>query len=170
MSHEIVPSTAPTRTLEIEVDGVTHQALIEDRELLVDVLRDRIGVKAPKIGCYGGDCGACTVELDGKIVKSCIVLAAAAQGSVVTTLAGISEQDGNLDVIQRTFWEKDAFQCGFCISGFVFSTRDLLARDPDPSDEEIRESMVGNYCRCTGYQTYVEAVRTAAERLRVDSK
>jgi aerobic-type carbon monoxide dehydrogenase small subunit (CoxS/CutS family) len=170
MRHEIAPSTAPTRTIEIEVDGVTHQTLIEDRELLVDVLRDRIGAKAPKIGCYGGDCGACTIELDGKIVKSCLVLAAAAHESVVTTLSGIGDPDGDLDVIQRTFWEKDAFQCGFCVSGFVFTTRDLLARNPDPTDEEIRDSMVGNYCRCTGYQAYVEAVRTAAERIRADPK
>jgi aerobic-type carbon monoxide dehydrogenase small subunit (CoxS/CutS family) len=159
------PSEAPTRTIELTVDGVARTVLIEDRDLLLDVLRNRIGAKGPKAGCYGGDCGACTVELDGKIVKSCLQLAAAVDGGTVTTISGLVGPGEDLEPIQRAFWENDAFQCGFCLSGFVFAARDLLGRNPDPSEAEIREAMVGNYCRCTGYVNYVAAVKDAASRI-----
>jgi len=163
-----VPSEAPTRTVEITVDGIRRDLLVEDRELLLDTLRERVGAKAPKAGCYAGDCGACTVELDGKIVKSCLQLTAAVDGAEVTTLAGLVDPGEELDPIQQAFWDNDAFQCGFCLSGFVFAARDLLARNPDPSEEEIREAMVGNYCRCTGYVNYVAGVREAAGRISPD--
>jgi aerobic-type carbon monoxide dehydrogenase small subunit (CoxS/CutS family) len=165
-ASELVAPEAPTRTITLEVDGVRRSLLVEDRELLVDVLRDRAGAKAPKVGCYSGDCGACTVEVDGKVTKSCLVLAGAVDGATVTTLASLAPSEEELDPIQAAFWEADAFQCGFCVSGFVFSARELLDRNPDPTDEEIRDAMVGNYCRCTGYGRYVEAVKDAAERRR----
>ena len=160
------PPQAPTRTIELTVDGVLRTILIEDRELLVDVLRERVGAKAPKVGCYAGDCGACTVEVNGRVTKACLVLAATVDGAEVTTLSGIAPSTEELDPIQRAFWEADAFQCGFCLSGFVFSARALLDGNPDPSEKEIREAMIGNYCRCTGYSRYVEAVRDAARRRR----
>lgn len=162
----VVPSQAPTRTIELVVDGTARTLLVEDRELLVDVLRDRAGAKGARVGCYAGDCGACTVELDGRIVKSCLVLAASVDGASVTTLGGVAETPDELDPVQQAFWEHDAFQCGFCLPGFVFAARDLLGRVPDPSEEEIREAMVGNSCRCTGYVNYVAAVKDAARRRR----
>jgi carbon-monoxide dehydrogenase small subunit len=160
--RQAVPSEAPTRTIELTVDGISSTVLVEDRELLLDALRDRVGAKGPKAGCYAGDCGACTVEVDGRIIKSCLQLAAACDGAEVTTLSGLVEPGEDLEPIQQAFWDNDAFQCGFCLSGFVFAARDLLSRNPDPSDEEIREAMVGNYCRCTGYVNFVAAVRDAA--------
>jgi aerobic-type carbon monoxide dehydrogenase small subunit (CoxS/CutS family) len=166
MAPDVVPSQAPTRTIELVVDGVARTLLVEDRELLVDVLRERAGAKGARVGCYAGDCGACTVELDGRIVKSCLVLAASVDGASVTTLGGVAETPDELDAVQQAFWEHDAFQCGFCLPGFVFAARDLLDRVPDPSEEEIREAMVGNYCRCTGYVNYVAAVKDAAQRRR----
>lgn len=163
---QTAPPQAPTRTIELTVDGVPRAVLIEDRELLVDVLRERVGAKAPKIGCYAGDCGACTVEVDGRVTKACLVLAAMCEGAKITTLSGIAPSADELDPIQRAFWEADAFQCGFCLSGFVFSARALLDTNPNPSETEIREAMIGNYCRCTGYSRYVEAVQDAARRRR----
>jgi aerobic-type carbon monoxide dehydrogenase small subunit (CoxS/CutS family) len=167
--HELAPPEAPTRTIRLEVDGAQRTVLVEDRELLVDVLRDRVGAKAPKVGCYSGDCGACTVEVNGKVTKSCLVLAATVDGGTVTTLSGVADSTDELDPIQRAFWEADAFQCGFCLSGFVFSARELLGRVDDPSEEEIRTALIGNYCRCTGYSRFVEAIQTAAARRRGDA-
>jgi carbon-monoxide dehydrogenase small subunit len=165
----VVPSQAPTRTIELVVDGEARTLLIEDRELLVDVLRERAAAKGARVGCYAGDCGACTVEVDGRIVKSCLVLAASVDGASVTTLGGVGATPDELDPVQQAFWEHDAFQCGFCLPGFVFAARDLLDRVPDPSEDEIREAMVGNYCRCTGYVNYVAAIKDAARRRREGS-
>jgi carbon-monoxide dehydrogenase small subunit len=150
--------------LTIELDGRERSAEVDPRQRLVEALRECFGALAPKIGCGTGDCGACTIEQDGLLVKSCLKLAVAAQGSRITTLEGVAPP-GELTDLQRTFWERHAFQCGFCISGMVLCARELLEHDPDPSDEAIRGALDANLCRCTGYQNIVAAVRdTAAAR------
>ena len=160
-----MPDGTSDRTITLELNGESRRLPIEDRALLVDVVRDTAGLTGSKVGCYGGDCGACTMELDGEIVKGCLVLAASADGAAIRTLEGVSE-NGRLDPVQQAFWDLDAFQCGFCVAGFVFAARDLLARTPDPSEDEIREAFIGNYCRCTGYVNFVSATQEAARRLR----
>jgi len=151
--------------LTIDLDGRERSAEVDTRLRLVEALRECFGALAPKIGCGTGDCGACTIEQDGLLVKSCLKLAVAAQGSRITTLEGLAPR-GELTELQCAFWEHHAFQCGFCVSGMVLSARELLARDPDPSDEAIREALDANLCRCTGYQNIVAAVRSAASARR----
>jgi aerobic-type carbon monoxide dehydrogenase small subunit (CoxS/CutS family) len=156
----------PARELSLTVNGRPCQVRCQDRHLLVEVLRDQLRLKGTHVGCLNGDCGACTVELDGKTVKSCLVLAPAADGSEVTTLEGVAPDAGGLDPLQQAFWDNDGFQCGFCVPGQIFAARQLLACTLEPSDAEIREAVAGNICRCTGYQTIVESVRAAAAALR----
>ena len=151
--------------LTIELDGRERSAEVDPRMRLVEALRECFGALAPKVGCGTGDCGACTIEQDGLLVKSCLKLAAAAQGSSMTTLEGLAPP-GELTELQRAFWEHHAFQCGFCVSGMVLCARELLERDPDPSDEAIRGALDANLCRCTGYQNIVAAVRYAAAARR----
>jgi carbon-monoxide dehydrogenase small subunit len=129
--------------------------------LLVEALRDAFGVTGPKIGCLTGDCGACTVSMDAAIVKSCLKLAAAAEGSEIVTIEGLAPGE-ELTPLQHAFWDEHAFQCGYCLSGMLFAAEDLLSRNPTPTDEEIRAAIDGNLCRCTGYESIVAAVRTAA--------
>lgn len=155
----------PQRTISLRINGEERHVQIEDRDLLARVVRDQAGLKGTHIGCYGGDCGACTLVVDGKIMKSCLVLAASVDGMDVTTVEGLADGD-NLDPVQQAFWDQDAFQCGYCLPGFLFAAHDLLATNPDPSDEEIREALIGNLCRCTGYQNIVSAVKQAAPMLR----
>jgi aerobic-type carbon monoxide dehydrogenase small subunit (CoxS/CutS family) len=155
----------PTRELSLTVNGRPCRVLCQDRQLLVEVLREQLRLKGTHIGCLNGDCGACTVELDGKTVKSCLVLAPAAEGAEITTLEGVAPDAGGLDPLQEAFWNNDGFQCGFCVPGQIFAARQLLARTLEPSDAEIREAVAGNICRCTGYQTIVESVRAAAVAL-----
>jgi aerobic-type carbon monoxide dehydrogenase small subunit (CoxS/CutS family) len=155
----------PDRDVSMTVNGRACRVRCEDRHLLVEVLREQLRLKGTHAGCLNGDCGACTVELDGQPVKSCLVLAAAAEGAEITTLEGVA-QGGELDPVQQAFWDNDGFQCGFCVPGQIFATRWLLARDTDPTDAAIREALAGNICRCTGYQTIVESVRAAAAILR----
>ncbi len=158
-------SSVPQRTISLTINGTQRSVQIEDRDLLARVIRDQAGLKGTHIGCYNGDCGACTVSVDGKIMKSCLVLAASVEGANITTIEGLAE--GNqLNVLQQAFWDQDAFQCGYCVPGFLFAAQDLLAGNPDPSEEEIREALIGNLCRCTGYQNYVTAIGRAAETLR----
>jgi carbon-monoxide dehydrogenase small subunit len=157
-------SHVPTRVITLRVNGAPHEVTVEERALLVDVVREAIGLTGTKVGCYGGDCGACTLVVDGQIRKSCLLLAASVDGAEITTLEH-STGDG-LDPIRQAFWDEDAFQCGFCLAGFVFAAQDLLESNRDPSDEEIRAAFVGNYCRCTGYVNFIEATREAARRLR----
>ncbi|MGH3134188.1 MAG: (2Fe-2S)-binding protein [Gaiellaceae bacterium] len=154
-----------TTSAEIVVNGEPRSLELEPRTLLVHALRDGLGLTGTHVGCDTSQCGACTVLLDGRAVKSCTLLAVQAEGAEVTTIEGLA-RDGELHPIQRAFVEHHGLQCGFCTPGMILTASDLLSRDPDPDDETIRRSIRGNFCRCTGYQTIVESVRAAGEALR----
>jgi carbon-monoxide dehydrogenase small subunit len=145
------------------VNGERHEADVWAGESLLTTLRDRLGLPGSKNACEQGECGSCSVLLDGTLVCSCLVLAAQADGHEVVTVEGLGE-DGGLHAVQEAFVEAGAVQCGFCTPGFVVAAADLLRRTPDPSDDEIREALSGNLCRCTGYAKILDAVRTAAAR------
>jgi carbon-monoxide dehydrogenase small subunit len=145
----------------ITVNGVLREADVEPRTLLVDFIRDHLGLTGTKVGCDTSQCGACTIHLDGRAVKSCTVLAVQAEGSAVTTIEGLAPS-GALHPMQEAFWENHGLQCGFCTPGMIMSAVDLIERNPDPSDEEIRQALEGNLCRCTGYENIVRAVQAAA--------
>ncbi|HTO59456.1 MAG TPA: (2Fe-2S)-binding protein [Pseudomonadales bacterium] len=147
------------------VNGDAVEYVCQPRETLLEVLRNRLGLTGAKEGCGTGDCGACSVTLDGRLVCSCLVLGAEAQGRAVTTVEGLST-DGQLHPLQRKFIEHAALQCGICTPGFLVSAKALLDRNPDPSEEEIRYALAGNLCRCTGYDKIVRAVDAAAKELR----
>lgn len=149
----------------ITVNGTERSALVEPRLLLAHFLRDELGLTGTNIGCDTSQCGACTVLLDGKAVKSCTVLAVQADGSQVTTVEGLAK-NGDLHPVQQAFWEKHGLQCGFCTPGMIMTACDLLANNSDPSEAEIRHALEGNYCRCTGYQNIVESVKRAGELMR----
>ncbi|WP_329250878.1 (2Fe-2S)-binding protein [Actinoallomurus sp. NBC_01490] len=151
--------------VSIEVDGVKYDDDVEPRLLLAHYLRDRLGKVGTPIGCDTSNCGACTVLLDGISVKSCSVLAVQADGQDVTTIEGLGDGQG-LHPLQRAFHEEHALQCGYCTPGMIMAALDLLRENPDPSDEEVREGLEGNLCRCTGYQNIVRAVKRAATDLR----
>jgi carbon-monoxide dehydrogenase small subunit len=150
--------------LSLVVNGEPRSLEVEGRTLLVHALRDGLGLTGAHVGCDTSQCGACTVLVDGRAVKSCTVLALQAQGSEVTTIEGLSQGDGQ-HPLQRAFVEHHGLQCGFCTPGMILTAHDLLSRDPDPDAETIRRSLRGNYCRCTGYQTVVDSVRAAAAEL-----
>jgi carbon-monoxide dehydrogenase small subunit len=150
----------------ITVNGVRREAEVEPRILLVDFIRDHLGLTGTKIGCDTTQCGACTVHLDGRAVKSCTVLAVQADGAEVTTIEGLVT-NGDLHAVQEAFHEQHALQCGFCTPGMIMTVVDLLERSPDPTDEEIRHALEGNLCRCTGYENIVRAVHQAAEVVEV---
>ena len=148
----------------LTVNGVVHE--VKDAwigESLLSVLRDRLGLYGTKGACEQGECGSCSVLLDGKLVCACLVLAAQADGHHVVTVEGLA-QDGQLHPVQEAFTETGAVQCGFCTPGLVVATADLLERNPAPSEDELREALSGNLCRCTGYAKIFDAVRLAAER------
>ena len=148
--------------ITVEVDGVSYTDDVEPRTLLVHYLREQLGKVGTVVGCDTSNCGACTVELDGQSAKSCTVLALQADGSRVTTVEGLAGPDGTLDPVQQAFHENHALQCGFCTPGMIMAVRDLLKANPNPSEEEVREGIEGNLCRCTGYQNIVKAARAAA--------
>ncbi|WP_327687111.1 (2Fe-2S)-binding protein [Streptomyces sp. NBC_00467] len=154
--------------ITVTVDGTTHEDEVEPRLLLVRYLRDRLGLTGTKIGCETGDCGSCTVDLDGMSVKSCLVLAVQADRREVTTAQGLV-RDGELHPLQQSFHDHHALQCGYCTSGMVMAARDLLRRNPDPSTQEVRNGLKGNLCRCTGYQNIVAAVLAAASGRDADA-
>jgi carbon-monoxide dehydrogenase small subunit len=150
-----------TVRVAVTVNGQLRESEVEARTLLVHWLRDELGLTGTHIGCDTTNCGACTVHLDGESIKSCTVLAAQADGGTVTTIEGLAT-DGGLHPLQDAFWEKHGLQCGYCTPGMIMAAADLLQRNPNPSDEEIRHGLEGNLCRCTGYHNIVEAVKTAA--------
>jgi aerobic carbon-monoxide dehydrogenase small subunit len=150
--------------IQVEVNGAPRRAAVEPRSLLVHFLRDNLGLTGAHVGCETGQCGACTVLLDGEPVKSCTVLAAQVDGRAVTTIEGLAPR-GTLHPVQRAFWEEHGLQCGFCTPGMVLATVSLLAEDADPDEATIRHALEGNICRCTGYQNIVASVRAAAGRL-----
>jgi len=147
--------------INLTVDGVTYTDDVEPRTLLVYYLREQLGKVGTVIGCDTSNCGACTVDLDGRSVKSCTVLAVQADGGSVTTVEGL-EENGQLHPLQQAFHDNHALQCGFCTPGMIMAARDLLQNNPNPSEDEVREGIEGNLCRCTGYQNIVRAVQAAA--------
>ena len=149
--------------LELRVNGEPCEVEVWEGESLLFALREGLGLPGSKNACEQGECGSCSVLLDGQLVCSCLVLAAQAQGHDVVTVEGLAE-DGNLHRVQQAFAETGAVQCGFCTPGFVVATADLLVRSPDPTEDEIREALSGNLCRCTGYAKIFDAVRLAASR------
>jgi carbon-monoxide dehydrogenase small subunit len=149
--------------IELRVNGDLREVEVWEGESLLFALREGLGLPGSKNACEQGECGSCSVLLDGQLVCSCLVLAAQAQGHDVVTVEGLAE-DGNLHRVQEAFAETGAVQCGFCTPGFVVAAADLLARTPDPTDDELREALSGNLCRCTGYAKIFEAVRLAASR------
>jgi aerobic carbon-monoxide dehydrogenase small subunit len=148
--------------INITVDGVNYSDEVEPRTLLVHYLRETLGKVGTVVGCDTSNCGACTVDLDGQSAKSCTVLAVQADGSEVITVEGLAGDDGTLHPVQQAFHETHALQCGFCTPGMIMAVRDLLKNNADPSEQEIREGIEGNLCRCTGYQNIVRAAQAAA--------
>ncbi|HEY8482086.1 MAG TPA: (2Fe-2S)-binding protein [Spirillospora sp.] len=151
--------------IRVEVDGTTYEDDVEPRLLLVHYLRERLGKTGTPVGCDTSNCGACTVLMDGVSVKSCSVLAVQADGRDVTTVEGLGI-DGKPHPLQRAFHEEHALQCGYCTPGMIMASLDLLRENADPTEEEVREGLEGNLCRCTGYQNIVKAVRRAAAEMR----
>jgi carbon-monoxide dehydrogenase small subunit len=154
-----------TRPVTLTVNGSTRTLQLETRTLLVHALRDELNLTGTHVGCDTSQCGACTVLIDGRAVKSCTVLAVQAEGAKVTTIEGLAPADG-LHPLQQAFWDKHGLQCGFCTPGMIMTAVDLLSANPDPSDAQIRHAIEGNFCRCTGYQNIVAAIREAASTLR----
>ena len=148
--------------ITVTVNGKTHTSDVEDRTLLVHYLREHLNLTGTHIGCDTSQCGACVVVVNGKSVKSCTTLAARCDGASVTTIEGLS-QDGQLHPLQEGFWECHGLQCGFCTPGMIMAATDLLAQNPNPTDDEIRHGLEGNLCRCTGYHNIVKSIQYASE-------
>jgi carbon-monoxide dehydrogenase small subunit len=151
--------------ITLNVNGKDHPLEVKPNEILLNVLRDRLGLMGTKYGCGIGECGACTVLLDGKAVLSCQTLAFTADGKRITTIEGL-ERDGELDPLQQAFIDEGAVQCGYCTPGMILSAKALLDAKPDPSTEEIKQAIRGNLCRCTGYTNIVRAIKKASETIK----
>lgn len=154
------------RPIQLSVNGIPVESIVEPRLTLADFLRERCGLTGTHLGCEHGSCGACTVLLDGAAVRSCLVFAVQAEGAEVSTVEGVASADGELSPVQAALRDCHGLQCGFCTPGFVMSITALLRDNPHPTDEEIREGLSGNFCRCTGYQGIVAAALDAAKRLQ----
>ena len=152
--------------IRVEINGEPYEGDVEPRTLLSDFIRHGAGLHGTHVGCEHGVCGACTVQLDGEAVRSCLMLAVQADGRSLRTVEGLAPASGGLHPLQAAFQEAHALQCGFCTPGFLMSIEAFLREHPDPSEEEIRAALAGNLCRCTGYGAIIEAVALAAERLR----
>jgi len=153
-------------TVTLTVNGTQYQRTIEPRLLLSDFLRHDLGLTGTHVGCEHGVCGACTILFDGQPVRSCIMFAVQANGHELMTVEGLSPDGKTLHPLQQGFWEAHGLQCGYCTPGFLMTLVPFLAENPTPSEEEIREAISGNLCRCTGYQNIVEAVKLAAEKMK----
>ena len=151
--------------IEITINGRKRGFDVEPNQLLLNLVRDDLHLTGTKYGCGIGECGACTIHLDGEAVLACMVLAVDADGRTVTTIEGVADRD-KLDPVQEAFIEEGAIQCGFCTPGFIMTTKALLKENPDPSEREIREYLKGNYCRCTGYVNIINAVQSAARKMQ----
>ena len=151
--------------ISVSVNGTQYEGAVEPRLLLSDFLRHDLGLTGTHVGCEHGVCGACTVLLDGQPVRSCLMFAVQADGHQVSTVEGLGTPD-NLHLLQEAFWDAHAVQCGFCTPGILMALVPFLEQNPNPSEEDIREAISGNLCRCTGYQHIVDAVKLAAERMR----
>jgi len=149
--------------LSVTVNGERRDSEVEPRQLLVYYLRDQLGLTGTHIGCDTSSCGACTCHVDGESVKSCTLLAVQAEGSEVVTIEGLG-QEGNLHALQEAFREHHGLQCGYCTPGMIMAGADLLARNPNPTEDEVREGIEGNLCRCTGYHNIVKAIQAAGEQ------
>lgn len=154
--------------VNLVVNGIPREVAVEPRRMLVQVLREDLDLTGTHVGCDTTQCGACTVLVDGRAVKSCTMLAVQADGSKVTTIEGMARRDGELHPLQAAFRAEHGLQCGFCTPGMIMTASDLLAHNGDPSDDEIRHGIEGNLCRCTGYQNIVGAIRTAAASMRAE--
>ncbi len=153
------------RNIRLRVNGKTGEGIAEPRVTLLDFLRDTLYLTGTHMGCEHGICGACTVMFDGAPVRSCLIFAVQAEGHDITTVEGLADEAGDLSVLQDCFWETHALQCGYCTPGMLIAAQALLHRNSDPDDDEIRDAISGNLCRCTGYGQIVEAIRLAADRL-----
>ena len=153
---------ATVREIELKVNGIAYHETVEPRRLLVDFLRDQLGLTGTHIGCEHGVCGACTVLVDGQSVRACLMLAVQADGAEVTTVEGLA-RDGKLHPLQEAFWEHHALQCGFCTPGMLLTAYELLQTNRKPEPDAIRDAIAGNLCRCTGYQNIVTAIQAAAQ-------
>ena len=154
-----------TVPVTLNVNGVEHHLDVEPRLLLVHAIRDNLGLTGTHVGCDTSNCGACTIHMDGKAVKSCTVLAVQADGVALTTIEGMGSEK-ELHPLQEAFWNDHGLQCGYCTPGMIMASVDLLNRNKSPSDDEIRHALEGNLCRCTGYQHIIKAVQYAAEKMR----
>lgn len=151
--------------IELEINNRVYAVPVSPKDLLVDVVRKKVGLTGTKKGCGQGDCGACTVLIDGEPVLSCITLAIACQGKKITTIEGLVAEDGKLHPIQQSFVDHGAVQCGFCTPGMILTSKALLDRNPQPSEKEIKRGIAGNICRCTGYKKIVEAISAAGDTI-----
>jgi aerobic-type carbon monoxide dehydrogenase small subunit (CoxS/CutS family) len=154
------------KEINFVLNGFEVAVTVEAHKRLIDVLRGPLGHTGTKEGCGEGECGACTVIVDGRAVNSCLFPALEAEGKNITTIEGLRTTDNKLSVIQRAFVEQGGIQCGFCTPGMIMSAKALLDSNPDPTEEEIRDALVGNLCRCTGYVQIIESVKSAAEKLK----
>ena len=159
-------TTAEEAGTEVEVgltvNGVPRRVRVEPRKTLADTLREDLRLTGTHVGCEHGVCGACTVFLDGQAVRSCLMFAVQAEGTEITTIEGLADETGGLSPVQRAFRECHGLQCGFCTPGFIMSVTAFLRDNPDPTDDELRDGLSGNLCRCTGYQGIIRAAKTAA--------
>lgn len=150
------------KIITLRLNGESRSLEVEPSDILLEVLRDKLGIKSPKIGCERGDCGVCTVLLDGKSVRSCLILAIEADGHEITTVEGLGKNGPT--PLQKSFLKHNSFQCGFCAPGMVLAATELLEKNPHPEEEEIKEAIAGNLCRCTGYEPIVKAITAVARR------
>ena len=148
--------------ITLKINGGTRSVDVEPSDVLIDVLREKLGVKSPKIGCEKGDCGTCTILLDGKTVRSCLILAIEMDGHEITTVEGLNRE--GLTPLQQSLLEHGSFQCGYCAPGVVLSATELLQKNPHPTEEEAKEAIAGNLCRCTGYEPIIQAIVGAGKK------